>query len=174
MKIYTKTGDDGTTTLVGGKRVPKDDVRVEAYGTIDELQAAVGLLASFIENKAMLDEIQLVLFKIGGYLANEKASNAGVTPDMIVHLEKQIDLLQENLPQLKSFIIPNGSKSASICHICRTVCRRAERRMTTMRNTMVGTIDNNAYIYINRLSDYFFLLARKQNRVKEEDYITNT
>lgn len=171
MKIYTKTGDNGMTSLVGGKRVEKDDARVEAYGRIDELQSFVGMLASATD-EMQLEDIQRVLFKIGGYLAYEDATSAGVTDEMIAQLEQQIDRLSEELPPLRTFIIPGGAMAASICHVCRTVCRRAERRMTTLRRTIDIELDDNAFIYINRLSDYFFLLARKLNMVAGKEDVT--
>ena len=171
MKIYTKTGDKGTTSLVGGKRVEKDDSRVEAYGTIDELQSFVGMLASTTD-EVQLEDIQRVLFKIGGYLAYEDATSAGVTDEMIAQLEQKIDRLSEELPPLRTFIIPGGTMAASICHVCRTVCRRAERRMTTLRRTIDVELDDNAFSYINRLSDYFFLLARKLNMVAGKEDVT--
>lgn len=171
MKIYTKTGDKGMTSLVGGKRVEKDVARVEAYGTLDELQSFVGMLASATD-EVQLEDIQRVLFKIGGYLAYEDATSAGVTDEMIAQLEQQIDRLSEELPPLCTFIIPGGDMAASICHVCRTVCRRAERRMTTLRRTIDVELDDNAFIYINRLSDYFFLLARKLNMVAGKEDVT--
>lgn len=171
MKIYTKTGDKGMTSLVGGKRVEKDDARVEAYGTLDELQSFVGMLASATD-EVQLEDIQRVLFKIGGYLAYEDATSAGVTDEMIAQLEQKIDRLSEELPPLRTFIIPGGTIAASICHVCRTVCRRAERRMTTLRRTIDVELDDNAFIYINRLSDYFFLLARKLNMVAGKEDVT--
>lgn len=171
MKIYTKTGDKGMTSLVGGKRVEKDDARVEAYGTLDELQSFVGMLASATD-EVQLEDIQRVLFKIGGYLAYEDATSAGVTDEMIAQLEQKIDRLSEELPPLRTFIIPGGTMAASICHVCRTVCRRAERRMTTLRRTIDVELDDNAFIYINRLSDYFFLLARKLNMVAGKEDVT--
>ena len=171
MKIYTKTGDKGMTSLVGGKRVEKDDARVQAYGTLDELQSFVGMLASATD-EVQLEDIQRVLFKIGGYLAFEDATSAGVTDEMIAQLEQQIDHLSDELPPLRTFIIPGGTMAASICHVCRTVCRRAERRMTTLRRTIDVELDDNAFIYINRLSDYFFLLARKLNMVAGKEDVT--
>lgn len=171
MKIYTKTGDKGSTSLVGGKRVEKDDSRVEAYGTIDELQSFVGMLASATD-EVQLEDIQRVLFKIGGYLAYEDATSAGVTDEMIAQLEQKIDRLSEELPPLRTFIIPGGTMAASICHVCRTVCRRAERRMTTLRRSIDVELDDNAFIYINRLSDYFFLLARNLNMVAGKEDVT--
>lgn len=171
MKIYTKTGDKGMTSLVGGKRVEKDDARVQAYGTLDELQSFVGMLASATD-EVQLEDVQRILFKIGGYLASEDATSAGVSDETIVRLEQWIDRLSEELPPLRTFIIPGGTMAASICHVCRTVCRRAERRMITLRRTVDMGLDDNAFIYINRLSDYFFLLARKLNKVAGKEDVT--
>ena len=171
MKIYTKTGDKGMTSLVGGKRVEKDDARVQAYGTLDELQSFVGMLASATD-EVQLEDVQRILFKIGGYLASEDATSAGVSDETIARLEQWIDRLSEELPPLRTFIIPGGTMAASICHVCRTVCRRAERRMITLRRTVDMGLDDNAFIYINRLSDYFFLLARKLNMVAGKEDVT--
>ena len=171
MKIYTKTGDKGMTSLVGGKRVEKDDARVQAYGSLDELQSFVGMLASATD-EVQLEDVQRILFKIGGYLASEDATSAGVSDETIARLEQWIDRLSEELPPLRTFIIPGGTMAASICHVCRTVCRRAERRMITLRRTVVVGLDDNAFIYINRLSDYFFLLARKLNKVAGKEDVT--
>ena len=171
MKIYTKTGDKGMTSLVGGKRVEKDDERVQAYGTIDELQSFVGMLASATD-EVQLEDIQQILFKIGGYLAYEDATSAGVPDETIARPEQWIDRLSEELPPLRTFIIPGGTMAASICHVCRTVCRRAERRMITLRRTVDMGLDDNAFIYINRLSDYFFQLARKLNKVAGKEDVT--
>lgn len=133
MKVYSKTGDNGMTSLAGGKRVRKDDARVEAYGTIDELQSFVGMLESATDG-LQLEDIQRVLFRIGGYLASEEAGDAGVTDEIIAQLEHRIDCLSIELQPLHSFIIPGGNMAASICHVCRTVCRRAERRMIALRH----------------------------------------
>lgn len=171
MKIYTKTGDKGMTSLVGGKRVEKDDARVQAYGTLDELQSFVGMLASATD-EVQLEDVQRILFKIGGYLASEDATSAGVSDETIARLEQWIDRLSEELPPLRTFIIPDGTMAASICHVCRTVYRRAERRMITLRRTVDVGLDDNAFIYIDRLSDYFFLLARKLNKVAGKEDVT--
>ena len=171
MKIYTKNGDNGMTSLVGGKRVEKDDARVEAYGTIDELQSFVGMLASATD-EVQLEDIQRVLFKIGGYLAFEDATSAGVTDEMIAQLEQQIDHLSDELPPLRTFIILGGTMAASICNVCRTVCRRAERRITTLRRTVDVELDYDAVSYIDRWADYFFLLARKLNKVAGKEDVT--
>ena len=171
MKIYTKTGDKCMNSLVGGKRVEKDDARVQAYGILDELQSFVGMLAS-VTDEVQLADVQRILFKIGGYLASEDATSAGVPDETIAQLEQWIDRLSEELSPLRTFIIPGGAMAASICHVCRTVCRRAERRMITLRRTVVVGLDDNAFIYINRLSDYFFLLARKLNKVAGKEDVT--
>lgn len=163
MRIYTKTGDKGSTSLAGGRRVWKDDVRAEAYGTLDELQSFVGMLASVTGGLQLVD-IQRALFKIGGYLAYEEATSSDITDEVIAQLEQQIDRLSEELSLLRTFIISGGTMAASICHVCRTVCRRAERRMITLRKSLDTEMDSNAFIYINRLSDYFFLLARRLNK----------
>lgn len=162
MKIYTKTGDDGETSLACGTRVPKDDIRVETYGTIDELNSYIGLLSSWVDNP-FLEEIQKKLFCVGGYFANETAMTSGISTDDIQLLEEQVDYLDSQLEPLNSFILPGGNKEASICHVCRTVCRRAERRMMSCKNSRDGEVDSNVFTYINRLSDYLFLLARVVN-----------
>lgn len=166
MKIYTKTGDKGLTLLANGKQVLKNDIRVEAYGTIDELQSFMGMLASMTDI-SQLDVIQDVLFAIGGYLANDCVSSIENLDENISQLEQQIDRLQERLPALRVFLVPGGILPVSICHVCRTVCRRAERRIITLNQTIETEMDSNVLIYINRLSDYFFLLARYLNLENE-------
>lgn len=163
MKIYTKTGDKGMTALYSGKRVQKDNIRIEAYGTIDELMSFMGVLASSTKDNIQLEDIERTLYEIGCYLANEEATSSGITDDNIAQLEQRIDQLDASLPPLHNFIIPGGTTAASMCHVCRTICRRAERRMITLRNSLEDKMDDNSFIYINRLSDYFFLLARKLN-----------
>lgn len=166
MKIYTKTGDDGKTGLIGGTRVPKNDNRIEAYGTVDELNSFLGLLASYNllkTEKYFLEKIQHRLFAIGSYLATD-TTKTGVNEVSIIHendifeIEKEIDKLNENLPKLTNFILPGGSIEGSTCHICRTVSRRAERRILSLTDMYV--IDIEIIKYINRLSDYFFILSR--------------
>jgi cob(I)alamin adenosyltransferase len=166
MKIYTKTGDDGKTGLIGGTRVSKNDNRIEAYGTVDELNSFLGLLASYQLLKTeqyFLEKIQHRLFAIGSYLATD-TSKIVVNEASIIHendiyeIEQEIDRLNENLPKLTNFILPGGSIEGSTCHICRTVSRRAERRILNLTNTYV--IDIELIKYINRLSDYFFVLSR--------------
>ena len=162
MKIYTKTGDAGETSLVRGTRVSKDDISVETYGTIDELNSFIGLLSSWVD-EPFLEEIQKKLFYVGGYFANEMAISSGISTDDIQLLEKYIDALDSQLEPLNCFILPGGNKEACICHVCRTVCRRAERRMISYKNSRDGEIDSNVFAYINRLSDYLFQLARVVN-----------
>lgn len=164
MKIYTKVGDKGTTSLFGGKIVHKSDARLEAYGTIDELNSHIGLLISFSqvpEVRAELNEIQNKLFVIGSNLANDPEkgiSLSSIDDDDILMLEKSIDHMDENLNPLRNFILPGGSASIAQAHVCRTVCRRAERRIV-----LLGLEDENIQRivkYVNRLSDYFFTVAR--------------
>lgn len=170
MKVYTKTGDKGQTSLVGGQRVSKCCDRLESYGTVDELNSHIGLLISMCSDdadKAFLTNIQAALFVVGGYLAtdnNQHEIRQGniVTADMVEGIEREIDRLQELLPPLRLFILPGGSMAASQAHVCRTVCRRAERCI--LRLAECGAeVDEQVLSYINRLSDYFFVLARKLN-----------
>lgn len=166
-KVYTLTGDNGTTALVGGKRVSKDDVRVEAYGTIDELNANIGLLAhnSKLDTKGMhqlIRKIQNKLFNIGAYLATEgDAPIKGLTDLDVKELEQHIDSLDAELPPMAGFILPGGSRLSALCDICRTVTRRAERRVVTLSHT--ATVDPLVLHYLNRLSDFFFVFARFNN-----------
>lgn len=166
MKIYTKTGDEGLTGLIGGTRVPKNDLRIEAYGTVDELNSFIGLLASYPqlgEELEFLEKIQHRLFAVGSHLATDKEQTkvdaaSIISNDDIAELEGSIDRITENLPPLKAFILPGGSEEGSVCHVCRTVSRRAERRI--MDVNQIYNIDKQIIIYINRLSDYFFVLSR--------------
>lgn len=165
MKIYTKTGDEGKTSLYGGKRVNKDNIRIEAYGTIDELNSNLGLLISSLPNddpKELLFEIQKRLFAIGSILASDPSKDLP-TPDImesdIELMENSIDNMEETLEPLKTFILPGGSQCNSIAHVCRTVARRAERRVITLSG--IARLDPIVIKYLNRLSDYFFVLSRK-------------
>ena len=164
MKIYTKTGDEGTTALFGGKRVRKDDIRIEAYGTVDELNSFIGLLnASFQEatQNYFLSEVQKRLFTIGANLASDPEKKM-ITPDIkhddIQTLENAMDTMDQLLEPLKNFILPGGDTVIAQAHICRTICRRAERRVITLNN--ISQVDPSIIIYLNRLSDYFFVLSR--------------
>lgn len=164
MKIYTKTGDKGQTSLYGGKRLSKDDIRIEAYGTVDELNSFIGLLnASFTEatQNYILTEVQKRLFTIGSNLASDPDKKL-LTPDIreedISALENAMDAMDQLLEPLKYFILPGGDISVAYAHVCRTVCRRAERRIITLAGH--SEVEPLIIIYINRLSDYFFVLAR--------------
>ncbi|HMX99802.1 MAG TPA: cob(I)yrinic acid a,c-diamide adenosyltransferase [Agitococcus sp.] len=159
-KIYTKTGDDGTTGLGDGSRVAKDSLRVEAYGTVDELNSFIGLLrAELTANHHMetiLSKIQHELFDLGGELCIPNFIL--IKEEAISRLEQAIDSLNEDLPPLKDFILPAGGKAASICHVARTVCRRAERRVFSL--SQQEQISPLPLQYLNRLSDYLFVAAR--------------
>lgn len=170
MKIYTKTGDHGQTSLVGGQRVSKTCTRLEAYGTVDELNAHIGLLIALCphgQDATFLTNVQNTLFVVGGYLATdntqrEPRSGNVVTPQMVGEVEQQIDTINTVLPPFRHFILPGGTKAAAQAHVCRTVCRRAERRILALTEEGVS-VDANVTAYVNRLSDYFFALARKLN-----------
>lgn len=170
MKVYTKTGDKGQTSLVGGQRVSKCCCRLESYGTIDELNSHIGVLITYCSDEsdaAFLTDVQGKLFVVGGYLATDTSQRDVrpgniVTSEMVQAIEHEIDRLQEQLPPLRLFILPGGSRAASFAHVCRTVCRRAERCMLRLAETGAD-VNDNVTAYINRLSDYFFVLARKLN-----------
>lgn len=166
MKVYTKTGDKGTTSLIGGKRVPKYHKRIEAYGTIDELMAYTGLLYDQLKDEAhkkLFLEIQGNLMTCATHLATENKNGSKKTPSLldadIEKLESEIDKLDKTLPKLTSFILPGGHTTVSFCHIARTVCRRAER-LAILVNEDFGDVDI-VVKYLNRLSDFYFVLARK-------------
>lgn len=177
-KIYTKTGDKGTTSLVGGIRVSKCCTRLEAYGTIDELSSHIGLLLAHIEqirtkdselctmHYELLQRIQCDLFNIGTYLATDTTQtpiyeSAKLNPEEIPAIEHAIDEILPTLPELNSFVLPGGSIAAAQCHVCRTVCRKAERCIIALANE--AEIKPEIIQFVNRLSDYFFVLARKLN-----------
>ncbi len=165
MKIYTKGGDKGQTSLYGGRRISKDDIRIESYGTIDELNSHVGYLLSAIplefDQKELLIEIQNRLFTIGSNLASDPQKNLPV-PDLneedILKLENAMDNMDASLAPLRSFVLPGGSVANSIAHVCRTVTRRAERRMISL--AAVEEVNPILIKYVNRLSDYFFVVSR--------------
>jgi cob(I)alamin adenosyltransferase len=168
MKIYTKTGDTGTTALFGGKRVSKADLRIETYGTVDELNSYMGLVRDQPVNqnrKSILVEIQDRLFTIGSILATEPGNTKVKVPSLsqedVTLLEKEIDLMDAQLPPMKSFVLPGGHQSVSFCHIARTVCRRAERLVIALDAT--EKTDPLVVQYLNRLSDYLFVLSRKMS-----------
>ncbi len=166
-KVYTKTGDDGTTGLVGGSRVKKYDLRLECYGTVDELNTCIGVIRSYNisdDVKQVLVQIQNKLFNIGSRLASDKkgdsfTANLSIKKEDIEQLESTIDAYENSLPELKSFILPGGELSAAQCHIARTVCRRAERRIVEFAEQ--NLVQTETVKYINRLSDFLFVLARK-------------
>ena len=165
--IYTKTGDNGTTSLVGGSRVSKDDVRVEAYGTVDELNSHVGLLAELLRDMpedhfAELKAVQHNLFTLQTLLATEEGEIYARLPQLpgeeVEALERQIDAITAKLPKLQNFVIAGGTVAAAQCHVARTVCRRAERCVVTLSHQ--AQVDPVLQRYLNRLSDYLFVLAR--------------
>lgn len=166
-RIYTKTGDDGTTGLVGGSRVKKYDLRLEAYGTVDELNAQLGLLRSYDlpgEVIQVLIEIQNKLFNIGSRLASDEKGDSftkelSISEENIAQLETAIDEFEQDLPGLIHFILPGGDAVIAQCHVARTVCRRAERRIIEFAEQQ--TVQSGIIKYINRLSDFLFVLARK-------------
>ena len=181
MKIYTKTGDKGETGLFGGERVSKNSPRISAYGTIDELNSFIGLAITEIKDESVKNNlltIQNYLFVIGSDLATpdtekNKKLNIQRTPETyFIELEKMIDHYESKLEELRNFILPGGSKSAALLHICRTICRRAEREVVSLKNSV--TIGNNIIIFLNRLSDLFFVLSRFENKVSNQpDIIWN-
>ncbi|MDR1257856.1 MAG: cob(I)yrinic acid a,c-diamide adenosyltransferase [Tannerellaceae bacterium] len=166
--VYTKTGDRGTTSLVGGKRVSKADKRIESYGATDELNSFVGLLMTEVNEKEDIDFLQFIqhkLFTIGSYLATDRESTelrieSRVTPESITRIEEEIDRIDGELPQMNNFVLPGGCRSAALAHVCRTVCRRAERQIYRLHET--DEVEEPVLVFINRLSDYFFVLARKE------------
>ncbi len=166
-KIYTKTGDTGSSSLIGGTRVSKDDIRLEAYGSLDELNAMLGLVACelvSIHDVEFTQTIQHQLFRVGSSLATDQRVTEPrfkhpVTEDMLTRLEQEIDQIQNGLPEQKSFILPGGNKASACCHVARTVCRRAERLIIRVSNSF--DTDPSILQYINRLSDYLFVLGRK-------------
>lgn len=173
MKIYTKTGDKGNTALIGGRRVPKHHIRIETYGTIDELNSHLGLLrdgAIDIHYKDILEIIQNNLFTIGAALATDpekvilkngknRLNISKVNSTDIQLLEKEIDDMNIELPEMTHFVLPGGHQTVSFCHIARCVCRRAERIATSLNE--VTPLESEILVYLNRLSDYLFVLARK-------------
>lgn len=169
-KLYTKGGDKGMTSLVGGKRVHKYDLRIESYGTIDELNSFIGVLLAYDLEEAdskTLTWIQHKLFSVGAYLATDPEQTdfhieSRVTEAAITRIEGEIDRLDALVPPIKAFILPAGGAIPSAAHVCRTVCRRAERCIYRL-NAEVGQIEPEVLRYVNRLSDYFFALARKES-----------
>ena len=188
MKIYTKTGDKGTTGLVGGKRLPKHDLRIECYGTIDELNSYLGLIRDqeiSKNHKTTLLEIQNQLFVIGSLLATDpklfkddtKRKRFGINflnPEAITFLETEIDAINRELPPMTHFILPGGHQTVSFCHIARCICRRAERTISKL--SIEQPTQPEVLIYLNRLSDFIFVMARKLSKelkVEEIKWIPN-
>lgn len=186
MKIYTKTGDKGKTSLFGGTRVPKYDLRIEAYGTVDELNSYIGLIRDQkidAHTTEILLKIQNELFTLGSMLATppekeilksgkERLNINKVSDESVALLEQEIDLMNESLPQMTHFILPGGHTTVSFCHITRCICRRAERITTQLSDE--STINPKILVYLNRLSDYLFVLARKltvDNQAQEIPWI---
>ncbi len=171
MKIYTKTGDKGTTSLVGGTRISKADQKIEAYGTVDELNAVIGVLVASDSMYAdFLKKIQHLLFNIGSLLASEKELNfdlPSVSGQDIEILEKEIDRINTHLPKLKNFVLPGGSMLSAHTHLARCVCRRAERRVVVLQNDDYQILVQ----YLNRLSDYLFVLSREYLRLEGKEEI---
>lgn len=174
MKIYTKTGDDGSTGLLGGARVNKSDQRIDCYGTVDELNAAIGWVAVVAtpQLRQMFATVQGELFVIGSHLAapdqNATASLPTLSASAIARLESQIDSAEQELPALKNFILPGGTEIAARLHLARTICRRAERLTVTL--ALLHKIDPGIITYLNRLSDWLFVQARHANwRAGEPD-----
>ncbi len=166
MKIYTKTGDKGQTGLIGGTRVSKANLRIDAYGTVDELNSWIGLLRtsqSDIRQAAMLAQVQDRLFVIGSHLAADPEKSRMSLPDLreadVEQLEAEIDFMNESLPELKSFVLPGGNQQAAYGHLARTVCRRAERQVVALGEE--NPVEPVLLEYLNRLSDYLFTLSRK-------------
>ena len=167
MKVYTKTGDTGKTSLLGGSRVSKSDLQIEAYGSVDELNSNIGLLRDLVTNeevKSLLIKIQNKLFTIGAYLANDQKKTTIKLPALNVGiievLEQSIDKMEEELEPLTKFILPGGHPTVSQTHICRSVCRRSERSVIRF-NDSSENVNPIVIQYLNRLSDYLFVLGRK-------------
>ena len=175
IRIYTKTGDKGETSLLGGTRVPKHHLRIEAYGTVDELNSHIGLLRDVIDDNPTVDlliNIQDRLFTLGSHLAADPVKNKMTLPGMgdedVHQLEKAIDQITADVPEMKSFVLPGGHIYVSYCHIARCVCRRAERAV--LRLSAEEKVDDLHIRYLNRLSDYLFMLSRwltKRMQAKE-------
>ncbi len=165
MKIYTKTGDTGTTALIGGSRVSKAHIRIDTYGTVDELNAWIGLLRDQPVNfgrRDLLKEIQDRLFTVGSHLAAEPDQTRKKLPDLheadLTLLENEMDAMDAQLPQLRAFVLPGGHESVSFGHVARTVCRRAERTVILLHE--LEPVEEIVIRYLNRLSDYLFMLCR--------------
>ncbi len=181
--IYTRVGDKGETSLLSGTRVKKSDLRLELYGSVDELNSWVGLVISYLRKKQallqeeeFLERIQCSLFDLGSLLACEKEKRdnfklASLSQELVLEMESRIDKIEEIVGVLKNFILPGGSEDASYIHITRTVCRRIERLMVAFEEEYSGELPDYSLVFINRLSDYLFCLARLVNKVEGQDEI---
>ena len=183
MKVYTKTGDLGSTSLFGGTRVPKHHMRIESYGTVDELNSHIGLIRDQEINqlyKNVLIEVQDRLFTVGAILATPpeketlkngqpRLQNLGIVESDIEFLENEIDIMEDSLPQMTHFVLPGGHTTVSYCHIARCVCRRSERLATHLHE--IEPTDQLVIKYLNRLSDYLFVLARKLSKDLHADEV---
>ena len=174
-KVYTKSGDKGETGLVGGKRVSKADHRIDLYGEVDELNSRIGfsvsLMSAFKKECDLLHILQSALFDLGSNLACEPANRANfklpqVTPSLVQELETAIDEMEKNLPALKNFILPGGPQSAASLHLCRTGARSVERKMIGFRESHKEEMPEHSLEFINRLSDFFFVLARHVTKLE--------
>ena len=176
MKVYTKTGDQGTTALFGGTRVPKHHIRIDSYGTVDELNSHIGLIRDQDIDpsyKNVLIDIQDKLFTVGAILATdpekailkngkERLNIPKISDANILYLEQEMDAMDAELPPMTHFVLPGGHQTVSFCHIARCVCRRAERLATALND--IAPFESNTLKYLNRLSDYLFVLARKLSK----------
>jgi cob(I)alamin adenosyltransferase len=174
MKIYTKSGDKGETSLIGGKRISKSDSRIHLYGSVDELNSHIGLLVSFMEEKTLkieiglLHKIQNVLFDLGSNLAcegnyREQFKLPQINPEIIAEIEQEMDKMDQELEPLKNFILPGGSVPAAQAHVCRTVCRRVERELIDFSIKDPNEVPPQSKQFLNRLSDFFFVFSRYVN-----------
>lgn len=177
MKIYTKTGDQGLTSLIGGTRVPKSSLRIECYGTVDEVNSYIGLVRDQEVNagrRDLLKEIQDRLFTIGASLASDPEKSRMKIPDLreddVLLLEQEMDRMNETLPELREFVLPGGHPAVSFAHVARCVCRRAERLVIALRED--SFVADLVAIYLNRLSDYLFVLSRAMARELNVEEVT--
>ena len=167
-KIYTRKGDGGETSLASGERVGKCDARVEAYGSVDELNAFLGLLSTYLEggDADLIKEIQESLFEVGASLATKADCVQKLPPfddGLVGRMERWMDEASSDLPKRKGFVRPGGNRAAALSHVCRTVCRRAERTIVNLAAS--ETVDSRILVFVNRLSDFLFTLARKLNHI---------
>ncbi len=172
-KIYTKTGDKGETSLVSGSRVSKADQRIDLYGEVDELNSFVGFLATVVNEKALLEKIQSTLFNLGSQLAceaekREQFQLPKIPVELVLQLEQAMDQMDQSLKPLKNFILPGGSEAAARAHLCRVIARRVERHLLNYHTLSNEALPENSVTFLNRLSDYFFVLSRYLNHQQGE------